>query len=177
MFKDKKILVCGMARSGLSVAKLLKKMGAQVTVQDRKAEIDWDGYNPTGIVQYLGRDPDDIVGEFELVIISPGITVYAPFVQKAQELGIPVWGEAEFAYRLCPCPMVAITGTNGKTTVTTLVGEILRRHNAGTVVGGNIGIPLTELVATLSPDNIVVAEISSFSLRPLRHLNRGFLRF
>lgn len=173
MFKDKKILVCGMARSGLSVAKLLKELGAQVTVQDRKPEIDWGEYNPVGIVQHLGHDPDGIIGEFELVIISPGITVYAPFVQKAQKLGIPVWGEAELAFRLCPCPMVAITGTNGKTTVTTLVGEILRRHNAGTVIGGNIGIPLTELVTTLSPENIVVAEISSFQLETIAAFKPG----
>jgi len=166
-FKNKKVLVCGMAKSGISVAKLLHQMGALVTVQDRKLEIEWGDYNPTGINLYLGQDPDSIVGNFDLVIISPGITVYAPFVQKAQSLGIPVWGEAEFAYRLCPCPMVAITGTNGKTTVTTLVGEIMQRHNGKTVIGGNIGIPLTDLVQTITPEHLVVAEISSFQLETI----------
>jgi len=168
MFINRKILVCGMAKSGQSVAKLLHEMGAAVTVQDRKEVIDWDpSCNPGNFTQYLGKEPDDIVGDFDLIIISPGISVYAPFVQKAEQLGIIVWGEAELAYRLCPCPMIAITGTNGKTTVTTLVGEILKQHNPGTVVGGNIGIPLTELVTTLSPENIVVAEISSFQLETI----------
>jgi len=168
MFEGSNILVCGMAKSGQSVAKLLHQMGAVVTVQDRKEVIDWDpSCNPTNFTQYLGKEPDDIVGDFDLIIISPGISVYAAFVQKAEKLGITVWGEAELAYRLCPCPMIAITGTNGKTTVTTLVGEILKQHNPGTVVGGNIGIPLTELVTTLSPGNIVVAEISSFQLETI----------
>ena len=168
MFTNKKILVCGMAKSGQSVAKLLHEMGAAVTVQDRKEAIDWaPSCDPGNFTQYLGRDPDDIVGNFDLIIISPGISVYAPFVQKAEQLGVTVWGEAELAYRLCPCPMIAITGTNGKTTVTTLVGEILKCHNPGTVVGGNIGVPLTELVTALSPGNIVVAEISSFQLETI----------
>jgi len=166
MYKNKKILVCGMAKSGQSVARLLVEMGAAVTVQDRKKEIEW-AYPPQGFNFHLGQDPDEIIEEFDLIIISPGISVYAPFVQKAGKLGVPVWGEAEFAYRLCPCPMVAITGTNGKTTVTTLVGDILKLHNPGTVVGGNIGIPLTELVTTLSPGNTVVAEISSFQLETI----------
>ncbi|MCL2285705.1 MAG: UDP-N-acetylmuramoyl-L-alanine--D-glutamate ligase [Firmicutes bacterium] len=168
MFTGKKILVCGMAKSGQSAARLLAEMGAYVTVQDMKEEIDW-AHEPAGVglETYLGKNPDDIVGNFDLIVISPGITVYAPFVKKAEELGIPVWGEAELAYRLCLCPMVAITGTNGKTTVTTLVGEILKLHNQGTVVGGNIGIPLTELVTTLTPENIVVAEISSFQLETI----------
>ena len=170
IFNGKQVLVCGMAKSGQSAAKLLVEMGAHVTVQDMKheKEIDW-AYDPksASIKTYLGQNPDDIVGNFDLIIISPGITVYAPFVKKAQTLGIPVWGEAELAYRLCPCPMVAITGTNGKTTVTTLVGEILKLHNPGTVVGGNIGIPLTELVTTLTSSNIVVAEISSFQLETI----------
>ena len=168
MFSNKRILVCGMAKSGQSAARLLSEMGAFVTVQDMREEIDWT-YDriSAGLEIYLGRNPDDIVHIYDLIIISPGISVYAPFVKKAESLDIPVWGEAELAYRLCPCPMVAITGTNGKTTVTTLVGEILKLHNPGTVIGGNIGIPLTELVTTLTPENIVVAEISSFQLETI----------
>jgi len=167
MFKDKKVLVCGMAKSGISVAKVLTEMDAVTVVQDRNHKIEWGGYCPIGIIQYLGVEPDGMVQDFDFVIISPGITVYAPFVQKAQRLGIPVWGEAEFAYRLCPAPMIAITGTNGKTTVTSLVGEIMQRHNGKTVVGGNIGTPLTELVSTISHEHLVVAEISSFQLETI----------
>ncbi|MCL2386065.1 MAG: UDP-N-acetylmuramoyl-L-alanine--D-glutamate ligase [Defluviitaleaceae bacterium] len=168
VFEGKKVLVCGMARSGQAAALVLRQLGADVTATDLREEISWD-YDPVaeGIKCRLGQAPDEFVGEFELVIISPGISVYAPFVKAAEALGIAVWGEAELAYRLCPCPMIAITGTNGKTTVTTLVGEIVKRHNAGTVIAGNIGIPLTGLVTGLTPENIVVAEISSFQLETI----------
>lgn len=168
MFENKKFLVCGMARSGQAAALVLRQLGALVTASDAKTEINWD-YNPAekGISLRLGENPEDFVAEFEHIIISPGISVYAPFVKKAQAAGIPVWGEAELAYRLCPCDMVAITGTNGKTTVTTLVGEILKKHNSGTVIAGNIGVPLTSLVTELTPANMVVAEISSFQLETI----------
>jgi len=167
-FLGKKVLVCGMAKSGQSAALLLNQLGAIVTVTDSKTEISWD-YNPTekGIITRLGENPENFVTLHDLIIISPGISIYAPFVERAVKLGIPVWGETELAYRLCPCPMVAITGTNGKTTVTTLVGEILKLHNQGTVIAGNIGIPLTGLVSALSPKDIVVAEISSFQLETI----------
>jgi len=168
----KKVLVCGMARSGQAAALLLKQLGAEVTVQDTKAELDWD-FAGHGLKAYLGKNPDDIVADFDLIVISPGISIYESFVQKAGKLDIPCWGEAELAYRLCPFPMVAITGTNGKTTVTTLVGEILKRHNPHTVVAGNIGVPLTSLVTGLSPQAIVVAEISSFQLETIEAFRPG----
>jgi len=168
LFDGKKILVCGMARSGQAAALVLSQLGAEVCATDLKTEIEWD-YVPheNNISLRLGEAPDNFIAEFELIIISPGISIYAPFVKKAESLGIPVWGEAELAYRLCPCPMIAITGTNGKTTVTTLVGEILKKHNANTVIAGNIGIPLTSLVTDLTSDAMVVAEISSFQLETI----------
>ena len=155
-----------MARSGQAAAVLLNDLGANITITDKKTDLDFD-YKSKGIEAYLGKNPDDIVQNFDLIIISPGISIYTEFVQKAEHLGIPVWGEAELAYRLCPCYMVAITGTNGKTTVTTLVGEILKKINPGTVIAGNIGIPFTGLVNNLTPSNIVVAEISSFQLETI----------
>jgi len=163
--EGKNILVCGMARSGQAAAKLLKDLGAIVTLQDLK-----EGFSKEGLEDfkfYLGKNPDDIVGDFDLIVISPGISVYAPFVKKAQSMGIPIWGEAELAYLFCPCPMIAITGTNGKTTVTTLVGDILKLYNPKTVIAGNIGIPLTGLVTGLDESHIVVAEISSFQLETI----------
>jgi UDP-N-acetylmuramoylalanine--D-glutamate ligase len=168
LFEGKKILVCGMARSGQAAALVLSQLGAKVCATDLKTEIDWD-YNPAekGIELRLGQKPDEFLPQFELIVISPGISVYAPFVEQAGKMGIPVWGEAELAYRLCPCPLIAITGTNGKTTVTTLVGEILKKHNPKTVIAGNIGIPLTSLVTELSEDAMVVAEISSFQLETI----------
>ncbi|MCL2400492.1 MAG: UDP-N-acetylmuramoyl-L-alanine--D-glutamate ligase [Defluviitaleaceae bacterium] len=165
-FKGKKVLVCGLARSGQSAARLLAQLGAKVVAQDLKEEVAWNFTTPEemGIELLLGKNPDDIVESFDLVVISPGIPFDLPFLEKARLKNIPVWGEVELAYRRCPCPIIAITGTNGKTTVTTLVGEILQRHNHQTVVVGNIGIPFTEHVEFLEPDNCVVAEISSFQL-------------
>ena len=167
-FINKNILVCGMARSGQAAARLLAKLGAKVVAQDLKEEIDWSyPLNPAenrDINLYLGKNPDDIVLDFDLIVISPGIPFDLPFLEKARLGGVPVWGEIELAYRLCPCPIIGITGTNGKTTVTTLVGEILHKHNSKTIVVGNIGSPFAEHVLSLKADNWVVAEISSFQL-------------
>jgi len=165
MFENKKVLVCGMAKSGQAAVELLVKNGACVTAQDMKENVQLD-FDPAAlnVSMYLGKNPDDIVCDFDLVIISPGISVYAPFVKKAQATGIKVWGEAELAYQASKAPFIAITGTNGKTTVTTLVGEIMKRHNPHTVVAGNIGVPLTSLVASVPSDGVIVAEISSFQL-------------
>ena len=159
---SKNTLVCGIARSGIAAAKLLLNRGAKVTLHDTKSEVT--GECLPDVTYLLGCEPDEIVQNYDLIVISPGISIYKPFVQKAYQLNIPVWGEAELAYRCCPCPITAITGTNGKTTVTTLVGEIMKRHIPGTVVAGNIGIPLTGFMDTLTPNDWVVAEISSFQL-------------
>ena len=161
-FSEKKVLVCGMARSGQAAVRLLSKLGADVTAQDLKEKLPLDFDENIKLI--LGKNPDDSIKEFDLIIISPGIPFDLPFLEKARSCGIPVWGEVELAYRLCPCPIIAITGTNGKTTVTTLVGEIMKRHNNKTIIVGNIGIPFTELVTALKPDNWVVAEVSSFQL-------------
>jgi len=164
-FSDKTVLVCGMARSGQSAARLLVGLGAKVVAQDLKEKIDWNFPSENeNISLYLGKSPDDIIEIFDLIVISPGIPFDLPFLEKARGLGIPVWGEIELAYRLCPCPIIAITGTNGKTTVTTLVGEIMEQHNHKTTIVGNIGIPFTEQLETLTPDSWVVAEVSSFQL-------------
>nr|AGS52127.1 UDP-N-acetylmuramoylalanine--D-glutamate ligase [uncultured bacterium contig00034] len=157
------VLVCGLARSGLSAARLLKTLGARVTVQDVKADVGFDP-EAEGFSAYLGREPDDIIGDFGLVVISPGISVYKPFVERARALGIPVWGELELAFRHCPCPVIAITGTNGKTSVTTLAGGILQGFYPNTVIAGNIGAPFCDYVRSLPPDGRAVAEVSSFQL-------------
>ena len=159
-FSNKKVLVCGMARSGKAAAQLLVKLGAYVTAHDLKEDIA----DIEGVEMYLGKNPDDIIESFDLIVISPGIPFDLPFLEKARKADIPVWGEVELAYRCCPSPIIAITGTNGKTTVSTLVGEIMQKHNSKTVLVGNIGIPFTEHVQSLTPDNWVVAEVSSFQL-------------
>ena len=168
MFEGKKVLVCGLKRSGLAAIGLLQKHRAVVTGTDTATTLFDEGEpRPMGVELILGTTPEGFVHKFDFVIISPGISIYAGFVQKAKKLGIPVWGEAELAFYFCPCDVVGITGTNGKTTVTTLVYEIMKKHNPGAVVAGNIGVPLCDIVPSLRENDIVVAEVSSFQLETM----------
>lgn len=168
-FSGKRVLVCGIARSGISACALLRRRGAEVTASDlkerEKMEADCDYLESLGVTLYLGRNPDDAFVEgFELVVLSPGIPIDLPFIEKARRAGIPVWGEIELAYRLCLAPVIAVTGTNGKTTTTTLTGEIIRAHYPGSAVLGNIGIPFCDGVEALTKDDFAVVEISSFQM-------------
>lgn len=170
-FKGKKVLIVGMARSGISAAILLKKLGACVIVSDSKTEdkisdevLMLKAYD---ISLYLGKNPDDIIKEQDLIILSPGVPSDLPFISEAEKNNIVVWSEVELGYRLCPCPVIAITGTNGKTTTTSLVGEIFRNYKKNTEVVGNIGIPFTEKVLSLDDRSFAVAEISSFQLEKI----------
>jgi len=168
-FKDKNVLVCGMARSGQSAVKLLAEKGAKVCAQDLKAEINFS-FDPEalGVTLHLGKGPEQIIDKFDLVIISPGIPFDLPYLNHARALNIPVWGELELAYRFCPCPIIGITGTNGKTTVTTLVGNIMKAFNPKTEVLGNIGSPFTDYVNSLDENSLAVAEVSSFQLETIQ---------
>lgn len=166
-YKNKKVLVCGMAKSGISAAVLLHELGARVTVQDLKKEEEWkqlDFFKEKGIEIYAGKNPDEIIKNQDLIIVSPGIPCDLPFFTLAKNAGIPVWGEVEFSASLTPCPIAAITGTNGKTTTTALAGEILKRSFPNTAIVGNIGIPFSQEVPRLTKKDWVVAEISSFQM-------------
>ena len=174
-FKGKKVLVAGLGRSGIAAARLLKDKGAFVTIQDIKQESQvaksvLELVNE-GFELYLGRNPIDIVQNFDILVISPGIPIDSPFIVKAKQVGVPVWGEVELAYTYTPCPITAITGTNGKTTTTALVGEIMRRKYKDTAIVGNIGVAYCEKVGTLTPDSYVVAEISSFQLESIQEFH------
>ena len=165
--KGKKVLVCGMARSGIAAAELLCEKGAVVTLQDLKEKEKLEGISDLekkGITIYAGKNPDDIVLQQDLIVLSPGIACDLPFVQKAEKNHIPVWSEVELAYTMTPCPVIAITGTNGKTTTTTLVGELLKAQYPNTAVVGNIGMPYSQNVKQLTAKDWVVAEISSFQM-------------
>lgn len=170
-FKDKKVLVSGVAKSGISAACLLKKLGAVVTVQDAKTEDKLqeqaNELKSKGINLYLGANPDDIVENFDLLVMSPGVPTDLPFVNKAREKNIPVIGEIELAYGFCKSPIVGITGTNGKTTTTTLVGDICKAHFKNTFVVGNIGNPFADITLDTTADGAVVAELSSFQLETI----------
>jgi UDP-N-acetylmuramoylalanine--D-glutamate ligase len=172
IFKNKQIVVLGSGISGISVAKVLKDQGANVTLSDNKplAELKKDPSEllQQGIKLALGNQDEALLQKVDYVILSPGVSIYSPFVQQALTQGITVISEVEVAYQLCLAPIVAITGTNGKTTTTTLVGEMIKRHNPEVVVGGNIGQALSHEVKEISAKGVVVAEISSFQMEGAR---------
>lgn len=174
-YNGKKALVCGMARSGIAAAKLLNRLGARVTLQDMKKREEISAgvlaLEGQGIVLYTGANPDEIACAQDLIVLSPGIPCDLPFIAAAEKAGIEVISEVELAYRLTPCPITAITGTNGKTTTTTLTGEIMKTAYSGTAVVGNIGIPYSEEVERLTEKDWVVAEISSFQMEKAKEFH------
>lgn len=170
-FKDKKVLVSGIAKSGISAAGLLKKLGADVTVQDAKTEDKLgdvaDDLKSQGFKLYLGANPDDIIEDMDILVMSPGVPTDLPFVNRAREKNIPVIGEIELAYMFCKSPVIGITGTNGKTTTTTLAGDICKAYFENTFVVGNIGNPFADITLETKEDGVVVAELSSFQLETI----------
>jgi UDP-N-acetylmuramoylalanine--D-glutamate ligase len=166
--KDKKVLVIGMAKSGVSAALLCNKYGAKVTVSDTKTAdkigLDIQVLLDKGIEVLLGTKADDIVVHQELIVISPGVPIDIAAIKKANELNIPVIGEIELAYRFSKAPIIAITGTNGKTTTTILTGEILKAFNNNVEVVGNVGVPFCDKVEQVTQDGFTVVEISSFQM-------------
>ena len=161
--------VAGTGKSGISATKLLVNHGVKVYLFDENKDRDIEAIKEkTGdseLVQIeLGELGEDALSTSQLMVISPGIPVDAPFTDVVRNAGIPIWSEIELAYHYGKGKIAAITGTNGKTTTTALVGEIVKAHNAKTIVVGNIGIPYTELCDTTDDDSDTVAEISSFQL-------------
>lgn len=167
-FNNKKFLVLGAGISGIAVANILQKLGGKVILNDVRARLqikqDLASVENSGVELIFGRQDSSLLQELDYLVLSPGVSIELPLVQSAQAQGIVVMSEIEVAYRLCVAPIVAITGTNGKTTTTTLVGEMLKAAGRNVVVGGNIGAALSQEVEAVSPDGVVVAEISSFQL-------------
>ncbi|MDF2612575.1 MAG: UDP-N-acetylmuramoylalanine--D-glutamate ligase [Clostridia bacterium] len=171
--KDKNILIIGNARSGIGAAKLAVSQGAKVCIYDQKSYERWDismqreidVMKEKGIAFVLGIEV--IVAEFDLLIVSPGVPLEIDVIESAKAENIEVIGELEFASRFCHVPIIAITGTNGKTTTTTLVGEILKDYNPHTYVVGNIGRAFSEEVMLIPNTGVVVAEVSSFQLETI----------
>ncbi len=171
IYKDKKVVVLGLARSGEAAAILLHKLGAKVLVSDQKDEEQQKVIaerlkkDYPDLSFYLGGHPDEIFKEADLVVISPGVPYNIPILEKVRKYGIPVIGEIELAYSVCQAPIIAITGTKGKSTTSTLTGQILSKGFAGNViVAGNIGLPLSNYVLDLTKSDLLVLEISSFQL-------------
>ena len=161
------ILIIGAARSGVASAEYLLSIGKEIVISDMNTKLAEDVETQLGhaSVSYVwGKQPDVAALQPELIVMSPGVPLSIPPVVKARELGIPVISEPELAFRYSDVPFVAITGTNGKTTTTTLTAFLLEKEGRKVVAGGNIGLPLISQCPQMSANDIVVAEMSSFQL-------------
>ena len=167
-FENKKVLVLGLAKSGEAAARLLEKLGAIVTVNDGKPFDE----NPAaqslleeGIKVICGSHPLELLDEnFELMVKNPGIRYDNPMVARAIEKNIPVITEVELAYMISDAPIIGITGSNGKTTTTTMIAETLNNGGQSGLLSGNIGFPASEVAQTATDKDTLVMELSSFQL-------------
>src|ERR1700747_3074349 len=170
-FGGKRVLVVGLGKSGIASALFLKRRGAQVTVSDSKPEDQLGNEIPLlldqGITVETGGHGERTFRGQDLIVVSPGVPVESPSLMQARALGEVVIGEIELAGRFLPERIIAITGSNGKTTTTTLTGEILAAGGFASVVGGNIGTPAISLVDKTGPETVVVLEVSSFQLETI----------
>ena len=163
--QGQRLLVVGAARSGVAAALLLARRGARVTLTDRKPAIpESDTLTSAGVALELGTHRADAFTGADLIVLSPGVPMELPEVALARAAGVPVIGELELASRWVRGPVVAITGTKGKSTTTTLVGRMLEAAGKRVLVGGNIGVPLSAQVESSTDDTVHVVEASSFQL-------------
>ncbi len=166
-----RVTVVGLAREGTAVARFLAARGAEVIATDMKPAEALAGalsmLRPFPICYALGGHPDWVL-EADIIFVSPGVPRTIPLLVEAVRRGIRLSSETELFFSLCPAPIIGITGSSGKTTTTTLVGEILRAAGERTWVGGNIGDPLLNYLDEIGPDDRVVMELSSFQLEHLR---------
>ncbi len=168
----KKVLVFGSGISGIGAAGILEGRGAQVTLYDANEKLQekelrekMQGGENTRIV--LGEFPETLLEELDLVVISPGVPTDLPVVKLMRQKEVPVIGEVELAYELGKGDVLAVTGTNGKTTTTALLGEIMKEDRDSVFVVGNIGIPYTNVVDRTIDKSVIVAEMSSFQLETI----------
>lgn len=170
--QGKKVLVFGSGKSGIGASDLLAKVGAFPVIYDGNAETDkdavvhkTDGTYPVTV--YAGKLPKEVQDSLDLVVLSPGVPTDLPLVKSFYEQGLPVWGEVELAYRVGDGEVLAITGTNGKTTTTALLGKIMQDARESVFVVGNIGTPYTSKALEMKQNSVTVAEISSFQLETI----------
>lgn len=175
--QEKTVLVLGAARSGVAAAKLLSLRGAHVLLADDKTPekfpesfLEEIRRIPRVTVQ-LGRWNEKIVEHVDLVVVSPGVPLKHPAVAEAQARGIPLIGELEFASAFCPCPIAAVTGTNGKTTTVRMLEHLFRTAGKEALACGNIGLPFSQAVFQLSQASLAVLEVSSFQLETVQRFH------
>ncbi|MCI0337799.1 MAG: UDP-N-acetylmuramoyl-L-alanine--D-glutamate ligase, partial [Acidobacteria bacterium] len=172
--KGQNILVVGLARSGAAAAEFLALRGAQVTVNDAKPEgelKDAPALREKGIKIIAGSHPAELFENSDLIVVSPGVPLALDPFQKARAAGVSIISEVELAARFLRGRLIGVTGSNGKTTTTTLIGELLRNAGFAAQVGGNIGTPLISLVTTSCNDGLTVVELSSFQLEAVDRLH------
>jgi UDP-N-acetylmuramoylalanine--D-glutamate ligase len=173
--KNKRVLVVGLGKSGLSAAMFLRGQGARVTVSDTRSAVALAKEIPAlleaGIMVESGGHGLLTFRRQDLIVISPGVPMDTPEVKQVIAFGLPVIGELELASRYLQGQVVAITGSNGKTTTTTLVGKIFGDASVPTLVGGNIGLPVIDLVAKSTPKTVSVLEVSSFQLETVEEFH------
>jgi UDP-N-acetylmuramoylalanine--D-glutamate ligase len=166
--KNKRVLVVGLGKSGLAAALFLRDRGARVTVSDTRSATALGDQIPAlleaGIMVESGGHGLLTFRRQDLIVVSPGVPLDTPEVKQAHQFGLTVIGELELASRFLQGQVVAITGSNGKTTTTTLIGEIFKDAGLKTQVGGNIGLPVIELIEESTPETWNVLEVSSFQL-------------
>src|SRR5262245_4917694 len=164
----KTVSVVGLARSGVAAARLIHRVGGHVLASDAAERgalsPEARALERDGLALWVGGHPDEAFAGAELVVVSPGVPLTHPALVRVRARGVPIIGELELAWRAMEADVIAITGTNGKTTTTALTGELLRAQVRPVLVGGNIGTPLSEDALDFPADGIVVAESSSFQL-------------
>jgi len=169
---DKKVLVFGAAKSGISATRLLQKQGAFVILFDSNIKLTKDDFQDKfsvidNFMLVTGDLSEEIIDSLDLLVISPGIAIDHPDVERMKAKNIPVWGEIELAFRFAKGKVIGITGTNGKTTTTTLVGEIMNTYFEEVYVVGNIGNPYTDIAMEATEEAVTVIELSSFQLETI----------
>ena len=170
----KKILVLGLAKSGTAAAEILHDLGAFVTVNDAKPFDQNDNAQyllSKGLTVICGSHPEDLLDEgFSLIVKNPGIPYTNPVISEAIKRGIPVWSEVELAYLISDAPMIGITGSNGKTTTTTLIFDMLEEANKKPLIAGNIGTVASAVASKAKKDEVIVTELSSFQLMGIEQM-------
>ncbi len=169
----RKVLIIGLGKSGIAAAQAMLKLGTDVSIQDQKSSGQVDGqllnfFKGRDVKFYLGEMPEDL-GAYDMVILSPGVDPEMDFVREAEAKGAEIIGELEIAYRIGRGHYVAITGTNGKTTTTTLTGEIFRASGRGTHVVGNIGVAVISKSMDSVESDWLITETSSFQLQTTKY--------
>lgn len=171
--QNKRVLVVGLARTGVATSSFCAKRGATVTATDTRTELEIgqpvEELRKSGVALELGKHQESTFLKQDLIIPSPGVPADAPLLEVARAKGITIWSEIELAYRFRQGKLIGITGSNGKTTTTSLIEHVLRTASFPTILAGNIGTPLISCVERMRPETITVVELSSFQLELIHY--------